>query len=107
MRFLEREVYAFLSTFDKRGERVRGAMPWARIFFVCGKAAEDDARAGDGPAAGGTCEELADRAIQKERHARSAWKKGRRLFLFFLRKIEGRLLVLQVEVEAGPQLLRP
>ena len=34
--FLEREVYAFLSTFDKRGERVRGAMLRARIFLFMG-----------------------------------------------------------------------
>lgn len=37
MRFLEREVYAFLSTFDKRGERVRGAMLRARIFLFVGR----------------------------------------------------------------------
>ena len=36
MRFLEREVYTFC------GKRVRGVMPWARIFFVYGRTAEDD-----------------------------------------------------------------
>lgn len=37
--FLEREVYAFLSTFDKRGERVRGEC-CGPAFFVYGAAAE-------------------------------------------------------------------
>lgn len=51
--FLEREVYTFCN------ERVRGAMPRARIFFVCGKAAEGDVdgrqQAGRRWTAGGTC----------------------------------------------------
>ena len=100
--FLEREVYAFLSTFDKRGERVRGAMPRARIFFVYGRAAG----AGDGPAADGLrssrCEELAGKAAQEMRGER---EEG--YFSFSQEKIEGCLLVLQVEAEIGSQLLRP
>lgn len=38
-RSLEREVYAFLSTLDKRDERVRGDC-CGPAFFVCGRAAE-------------------------------------------------------------------
>ena len=51
--FLEREVYAFLSTFDKRGERVRGAMLRARIFFCLweGRRRRRDGPAADGPQA--------------------------------------------------------
>lgn len=56
-------------------------------FFVYREAAEDDVRSGRQTgrrwAVGGTREELAGRAIQKERHARSAWKKGRQMFFFF------------------------
>lgn len=51
MCFLEREVYAFLSTFDKRGERVRGAMPRARIFVYRRAAGEGGGPAADGPQA--------------------------------------------------------
>ena len=47
MRFLEREVYAFC------GERVRGAMPWARIFLFMG-GPQKTTWAGDGPAADGS-----------------------------------------------------
>lgn len=49
--FLEREVYAFLSTFDKRGERVRGEC-CGPAFFVYGEAAEAGGQtAADRPAA--------------------------------------------------------
>ena len=80
--FLEREVYAFLSTLDKRGERVRGDS-CGPAFFVYGRAAESDVGgAGDGPAAGGTREELVGRATQEERHAKARGKKERELFSF-------------------------
>lgn len=53
MRFLEREVYAFLSTFDKRGERVRGAMLRARIFCLWGgRGKRREVRAADRPREG-------------------------------------------------------
>ena len=66
MRFLEREVYAFLSTFDKRGERVRGAMLRARIFCLWeGRGRRRGPRA-MGRVVGGTCEELAGKAAQEE-----------------------------------------
>ena len=78
MRFLEREVYTFC------GERVRGAMPWARIFFVYGRAAENDVGGGRwtgrGWAAGSTREELAGRATRKERHAKVREKREERCF---------------------------
>ena len=81
MCFLEREVYAFLSTFDKRGERVRGAMLRARIF-VYGEAA-------DGPAAmdRGRHVRAVGRATQEERHAKAVREKGKTDVFFFLRKI--------------------
>lgn len=47
MCFLEREVYAFLSTFDKRGERVRGAMLRARIFCLWGRGKQRGRRAAE------------------------------------------------------------
>lgn len=54
----ERESQACLRVFFLSEKstllRVRGAMLRARIFFVYGRAAEDDARAGDGPAADGS-----------------------------------------------------
>ena len=58
-------------------------MPRARIFFVCGEAAETMWIASDGPAADGSWaarEELAGRATQEERHARGVREKGRGLF---------------------------
>lgn len=78
MCFLEREVYAFC------GERVRGAMPWARIFFVYGRAAG----AGGGPAADGSWAARA-KSLRAEQHKRSGvWelcgKKGRKMFFLFL-----------------------
>lgn len=68
-RFLEREVYAFLSTLDKRGERVRGDS-CGPAFFVCGRAAEAGEQAAtDRP-----------QSNAGERHR----GKGRRLFFLFL-----------------------
>lgn len=102
--FLEREVYAFLSTFDKRGERVRGAMLRARIFLFMGGRRWTGRRW----VAGSTCEELAGRATQEERRARGAREKRKKdVFLSLEKRLKGYLLVLQVEVEAGPQLSRP
>lgn len=46
-RFLEREVYAFLSTLDKRGERVCGDS-CGPAFFVCGRAAKATRESGTG-----------------------------------------------------------
>lgn len=75
MCFLEREVYAFLSTFDKRGERVRGAMLRARIFCLW-EGRRNDVRGGQwtgrGWVAGGTCEGLVGKAAQEERRMRDA-----------------------------------
>lgn len=62
--FLEREVYTFLSTFDKRGERVRGAMLRARIFCLWEGRRSRRWTAADGPQA--AREELAGRATQEE-----------------------------------------
>ena len=90
MRFLEREVYTFC------GERVRGAMPWARVFFVCGRAAGDDVDGrrwtGRRRAAGNTREEL--RAEQRGRSdTQRCAKKGRKMFFLFLgKRSEGCLL---------------
>ena len=70
MRFLEREVYTFC------GKRVRGVMPWARIFLFMGGPQETTwGRRWTGRS---TCEELAGRAIRKERHAKARGKKGKK-----------------------------
>ena len=84
MRFLEREVYTFC------GERVRGAMPWARIFFVYGRAAE----ASGGPAADWPRAARA-KSLWAEQRGRSdtqrCAKKGRKMF-FSGERLEGCLL---------------
>lgn len=83
MRFLEREVYTFA------GSRRNAVGPH---FFVCGRAAEGDvdSRRWTGRS---TCEELAGRAIRKERHAKAREKREKRSFFLFLGgKIGGRLL---------------
>lgn len=82
--FLEREVYAFLSTFDKRGERVRGAMPRARIFCLWeGRRKQRERQAMDRPQMGRWrhVRMAAGRATQEERCVR---EKGRKMFFFFL-----------------------
>ena len=82
MRFLEREVYTFC------GERVRGAMPWARIFlFVGGPQKATWGRRWTGRS---TCEELAGRAARKERHAKVR-EKGKK-DVFSGERLEGCLL---------------
>ena len=90
--FLEREVYAFLSTFDKRGERVRGAMLRARIFFVYRRAAESDVDGGRWTGrrwvAGGT------HGLWTEQHRKNNTRKARgkredRCFSFSRGKIGG------------------
>ena len=76
--FLEREVYAFLSGF--------AAQCCGPAFFVCGRAAESNVRGGRRTGrrwiVGGTREELAGRAAQKERHV----GRGRKVVFFFLGK---------------------
>lgn len=84
MCFLEREVYAFLSTFDKRGERVRGAMLRARIFCLW----EGRRWTGRRWVAGGTCG-LAGRATQEERRVRAVRKREESCFLLFLEERSG------------------
>ena len=84
MRFLEREVYTFC------GKRVRGVMPWARIFLFMEGPQEATWTAGDGPAAGSTCEELAGRATRKERHTKVR-EKGKK-DVFSGERLEGCLL---------------
>ena len=86
--------------------RIRGAMPWARIFFVCGRAAEGDVgqmmdwpqhvrRARGQSNTGGTTR-------------KGARKREKRSFFFFSgERLEGVCFVLWVEVEIGAQLLRP
>ena len=89
MCFLEREVYTFC------GERVRGAMPWARIFLFMGGPQETTwGRRWTGRrwAAGSTREEP-----RAERHRRSDTRgvreKGKKdVFLFLGKRSEGCLL---------------
>ena len=50
--------------------RVRGAMPWARIFFVCGRPQKATWAAGDGPAADGPRATRA-KSLRAEQHGRS------------------------------------
>lgn len=71
MCFLEREVYAFLSTFDKRDERVRGAMLRARIFCLWGgRGKRHGRRATEQPRIDGGryVRGVMDRAAPEERH---------------------------------------
>ena len=89
MCFLEREVYAFLSTFDKRGERVRGAMLRARIF--CLREGRRSGRwTGRGWIVGGTREELAGKAVRK----RCAREEEEGCFLFLGEKVRRYFLYL-------------
>ena len=83
MRFLEREVYTFC------GERVRGAMPWARIFFVYGRAAGASGRpAADGPR-GSTRELWAEQRGMSD--TQRCAKKGKK-DVFSGKRLEGCLL---------------
>ena len=82
--FLEREVYAFLSTFDKRGERVRGAMLRARIFLFMGsRRRRREGRAMDRPQIGRR-RHVRGTAVEQHRRndTREARGKGRRMFSF-------------------------
>ena len=82
MCFLEREVYAFLSAFDKRGERVRGAMLRARIFlFIGGPRKRREVRAAARlrraeKRSQAICAGAAGRATREGRHVRDAWERG-------------------------------
>ena len=84
--------------------RVRGAMPWARIFFVYGRAAE----AGNGPAADGsraTRARAAGRATRKERRVRAVRGKGKK-GVFRGKDWKDVCFVLWVEAEIESQLSR-
>ena len=83
--------------------RVRGAMPWARIFFVYGRAAEKRRGAGDGPAAA-RAKSLRAEQCGRSGAQRCAGKGKKDVFLFLGGKNGGRLPILQVEVEVGSQL---
>lgn len=109
MRFLEREVYVFLSTFDKRGERVRGAMPRARIFLFVGRPQKATWAAGDGPAADGSwaaLRETADIAAREERRVRAVREKGKTDVFLFLgkRPVDIFFLFWMATTVAGAQL---
>lgn len=87
--FLEREVYAFLSTFDKRGERVRGAMLRARIFCLW------EGRKSWWWMGRGRHARTVGRATRKERRVRAVREKGKKgSFLFLEEKIRRYLLYL-------------
>lgn len=97
MCFLEREVYAFLSTFDKRGERVRGAMPRARIFFCLweGRRRRRGQRAMDRPQMGRgrhTRRAYGQGSAGRAARKRPAEKGKKDVFLFLEEKSEGYLL---------------
>lgn len=101
--FLERKVYAFCGF----AAQCRGP-----AFFVYGRAAEGDVGGGRwtgrGWIVGGTREELAGRATQKERRVRAVREKGRQMFFFFSRKDRRDIcFVLQMEAEGGAQLSWP
>lgn len=112
MCFLEREVYAFLSTFDKRGERVRGAMPWARIFCLWeGRRKRRGRRAMGRPRM--VVGRHARRACGQSSAGRAACEgcaeKRKSDVFFFLRKRSGDafFLLWMATIAAGAQLPRP
>lgn len=87
-RFLEREVYAFLSTLDKRGERVRGDSCGPAFLFVGGprKQAGKRRRTGRG-------------ATRRRPWARAAQGKGEVMFFFSWRKVRRALFFSAIEAE--------
>lgn len=103
MCFLEREVYTFC------GERVRGAMLRARIFFVYGRAAENDVDGGRWTgrvgAADGT-RRIAGRAAREERRVRAVRGKGKTDVFLFLgkRPVDIFFLFWMATIAAGAQL---
>ena len=82
MRFLEREVYTFC------GERVRGAMPWARIF-VYGRAAEGDVDSGRWTGRGQHVRRARGQSNAEGATHKGARKREKMFFLFLVGKIGG------------------